>query len=160
MTNKVSLIAPISGNVVSIEEVDDPVFSEKMMGDGLAIEPTDGVVLAPCDGKIIHVFPTKHALGILTKEGIEILIHIGLDTVNLNGKGFKSYVKADEEIKQGQKLLSFKLDFITKKAKSSITPIVITNMDKVNNINIKKGSVEAGKDVIMEIEIHEGETND
>jgi len=153
MASTISLIAPIMGEVIGLEEVPDPVFSEKMMGDGLAIIPTEGKVVAPCDGKIIHVFPTKHAMGMLTKEGIELLIHIGLETVNLKGKGFDSFVEANTEVKQGQLLISFDLKYVSENAKSLITPIVITNMNKVNNISIKKNIVKSEKDVIMNIDI-------
>src|SRR5690554_148418 len=153
MASTISLIAPIMGEVIELEEVPDPVFSEKMMGDGLAIIPTEGKVVAPCDGKIIHVFPTKHAMGMLTKEGIELLIHIGLETVNLKGKGFDSFVEANTEVKQGQLLISFDLKYVSENAKSLITPIVITNMNKVNNISIKKNIVKSEKDVIMNIDI-------
>lgn len=153
MANTISLIAPVKGEVVGLEVVPDPVFSEKMMGDGFAIKPTKDVVVAPCDGKILSVFPTKHAIGLVTKEGLEILIHIGLDTVNLNGKGFKSYVVDGEEVKQGQNLISFDYKYVMKKAKSLITPVVITNMDRVNNLMLKKGEVVSDNEIVMNVEV-------
>ena len=89
----VQLLAPITGTALSLDNVPDPVFSEKMMGDGIAIEPSEGIVVSPVDGEIIQVFPTKHAIGIRAKNGTEILIHIGLETVSLKGEGFETHVK-------------------------------------------------------------------
>src|SRR5699024_3774093 len=86
------IIAPLSGKVKQLEEVPDPTFSEKMMGEGIAIEPDEGLVVAPFDGEIIQVFPTKHAIGIQGESGLEILIHIGLETVSLKGEGFEVFV--------------------------------------------------------------------
>jgi glucose-specific phosphotransferase system IIA component len=147
------MISPMTGKVLSLDKVPDPIFSEKMMGDGLAIDPTKGIVVAPCDGKIIHVFPTKHAIGILTPEGLEILIHIGIDTVELNGKGFESFVEAEQVVKKGQDLIKVDLKYVKKHAKSLITPLIITNMDLVNNLSIVEGTVNSGKDIILNIEM-------
>ncbi|HLR64587.1 MAG TPA: PTS glucose transporter subunit IIA [Pseudogracilibacillus sp.] len=121
------LKSPLTGKVVPITEVPDPVFSEKMMGEGIAIEPTEGKVLAPCDGKIIQVAPTKHAVGIETANGEEVLIHVGLDTVNLKGEGFTIHIVENDEVKQGDELITFDLNYITENAPSIITPMVITN---------------------------------
>lgn len=126
--NKEQLIyAPLSGRIVPLEKVPDPTFSEKMMGDGIAIEPTEGKVVAPFDGEVMQVFPTKHAIGILSNLGIEVLIHIGLETVGLNGEGFETHVKAGDKIKAGDVLVTVDLDFISKNAKSIITPVIVTN---------------------------------
>jgi PTS system glucose-specific IIA component len=127
----VHITAPLNGKVLDITEVPDPVFSQKMMGEGVAIEPTDGQVVSPIDGEVVSVFPTKHAIGLKTKSGLELLIHIGLETVNLNGEGFESFVAAGDKVKRGDKLISFDLEFIREKAKSTITPIIITNTDEV-----------------------------
>lgn len=149
--NNVKLLAPMSGEIIELGNVPDEVFASKMVGDGLAIRPTEKEVLSPCDGKIVQLFPTKHAIGIETKEGIEILIHIGVDTVTLNGNGFKSFVSVGDRVFSGDKLLEIDLDYISKNAKSTITPILITNMDKVKEIKFNKGNVKKGKDMIMEI---------
>ncbi|MFS0675023.1 PTS system trehalose-specific EIIBC component [Ornithinibacillus sp. 179-J 7C1 HS] len=126
--NKEQLIyAPLSGRIVPLEKVPDPTFSEKMMGDGIAIEPTEGKVVAPFDGEVMQVFPTKHAIGILSNLGVEVLIHIGLETVGLNGEGFETHVKAGDKIKAGDVLVTVDLDFISKNAKSIITPVIVTN---------------------------------
>lgn len=149
--SEIIITAPLNGKVVELSHVPDPVFSEKMMGDGLAIEPSEGIVVAPVDGEIQSVFPTKHAVGLKTKSGVEILIHIGLETVSLNGEGFEAFVTAGDKVKRGDKLISFDLDIIGKKAKSTVTPIIITNMDEVVE-NLQKHSigetVTEGKDIL------------
>ena len=149
--NNLSLVAPMTGEIIAIDQVPDAVFAEKMVGDGLAIKPTEEIVVAPCDGKIIQIFPTKHAIGIETLKGIEILIHIGLDTVSLKGNGFESFIKAGDYVKQGDKLLKIDLEYIQKHALSIISPIVITNMDKVKEVLVKRGRVIRGKSKIMDI---------
>ncbi|KHF41345.1 glucose-specific PTS transporter subunit IIBC [Halalkalibacter okhensis] len=134
----VSFVSPLAGKVLPITEVPDQVFSGKMMGDGFAIEPTEGVVKSPVNGKIVNLFPTKHAIGILSDEGKEILIHVGLDTVNLKGEGFEALIKQDDSIEQGQELLRFDLDFIKENATSTITPIVFTNLAEGEFVEINK----------------------
>ena len=147
----ITIMAPMTGELMEITKVEDEVFSEKMVGDGIAIKPSEGIVVSPVQGEIIQVFPTKHALGIKTHEGLEILIHIGLDTVELKGKGFKTYVKAGDRVEIGDKLLEVDLDFIRENGKSTISPIIITNMDMVKSISIKTGNVNKGKNNIMNI---------
>ena len=148
----VELYAPLTGTAVTLEKVPDPVFSEKMMGDGLAIEPSEGLAVSPVDGEIIQVFPTKHAIGIRAKNGAEILIHIGLETVSLNGEGFETFVKEGDKVKVGDKLVSFDLDIIKSKAKSTITPIIITNTDQASTYEVKgQGSVEKGISPVLEV---------
>ena len=134
----ISFVSPLAGKVMPITEVPDQVFAGKMMGDGFAIEPTEGVVKSPVSGKIVNLFPTKHAIGILSDEGKEILIHVGLDTVNLKGEGFEALVKQDDTITQGQELLRFDLDFIKANATSTITPIVFTNLAEGEFVQINK----------------------
>ncbi|WP_408007643.1 N-acetylglucosamine-specific PTS transporter subunit IIBC [Pseudalkalibacillus sp. A8] len=144
---------PIDGNVIPIEEVDDPTFAEKMMGDGFAIEPTGNLVTSPVDGKIANIFPTKHAIGIESRQGYEILIHIGLDTVELNGQGFKTYIKAGDEVKQGQNLIELDLDYLMKNARSVVTPIVFTNLEENEKVVLKKtGKVLRGEHGIINID--------
>jgi trehalose PTS system EIIBC or EIIBCA component len=141
--NKEQLIyAPLTGKTVQLKDVPDPTFAEKMMGDGIAIEPSEGKVVAPFDGKVIQVFPTKHAIGLQSDLGVELLIHIGLETVSLNGDGFQTHVEAGDRIKAGDDLISFDLDVIKKKATSIVTPIIITN----NSIGIISKTEE--KDVV------------
>ncbi len=128
------LYAPITGKLVDLEDVPDPVFSQKLMGDGFAIEPSEGKVLSPIDGQVIQVFHTKHAIGLRSQTGIELLIHVGLETVSLNGEGFEIYVREGQKIKFGDEIMSFDLSMISERAASTITPIIITNSDIVQNI--------------------------
>lgn len=145
-------VAPLKGTLKPITEVPDQVFSAKMMGDGFAIEPEDGLVVAPADGKVINVFPTKHALGLQSKGGREILIHFGIDTVNLKGEGFEILVSDGEEVKAGQPLLKADLDFIKERVPATITPVVFTNLREGEQIVIEKqGKVEIKEEGIISI---------
>ncbi|HDG5836665.1 TPA: glucose-specific PTS transporter subunit IIBC [Staphylococcus aureus] len=130
--------APLTGEVTPLSEVPDQVFSEKMMGDGIAIKPSQGEVCAPFNGKIQMIFPTKHAIGLVSDSGLELLIHIGLDTVKLNGEGFTLHVEEGQEVKQGDLLINFDLDYIRNHAKSDITPIIVTQ-GNITNLDFKQG---------------------
>jgi len=130
------LYSPLEGRIIDISEVPDPTFADKILGDGIAIEPTKGEVRSPFNGKVLQVFHTKHAIGLKDKSGLEVLIHVGLETVKMNGEGFKSHVENGQIVSRGDLLLSFNLDKIKEKAKSTITPILFTNMNKVENIDI------------------------
>ena len=125
--NKVQVFSPLSGQVIPLEQVPDPVFSQKMMGEGVAIMPTGGDVVAPIDGTVVLVSKTKHAIGIRTKDETEVLIHVGLETVTLKGEGFTVFVNEGDIVSSGQKLMEVDWDFIKDKVPSIITPIVITN---------------------------------
>ncbi|HWR42371.1 PTS glucose transporter subunit IIA [Sporomusa sp.] len=132
----VTLYAPVKGRIIDITEVPDPVFAGLMMGDGLGVEPAEGVIIAPCDGEIVLVSKTLHAVALKTCEGLEVLIHVGLDTVELGGQGFVAHVQPGDKVTRGDKLLTFNRDYIQSQGKSLITPIVITNMaDKVAGIS-------------------------
>lgn len=124
--------APLKGDVLPLSEVPDQVFSEKMMGDGIAIRPTEGKVYAPFNGRVQMVFPTKHAIGLTSEDGLELLIHVGLDTVKLEGQCFDVLVEEGQEIKTGDVLMTFDLDYIQAHAKSDITPIIVTQADVTN----------------------------
>ncbi|SDQ83424.1 PTS sugar transporter subunit IIA [Virgibacillus salinus] len=121
------IYAPINGEIVSLEEVPDPVFSQKMMGDGIAIKPNKGQVYSPVEGEVVQIPDTKHAIGLRTGDGIEILIHIGLETVSLEGKGFTINVSTGDKVSVGEKLMEFDLEYVRNNASSDISPIVITN---------------------------------
>lgn len=129
------MYSPLTGTLIPIEDVPDPTFSEKMMGDGFAVVPTEGKVVAPIDGEIVQVFPTKHAIGMKTAGELEILIHIGLDTVNLGGEGFTTHIKEGDKVQKGELLVEFQIDVIKNNATSTITPVVITNVEKINNLD-------------------------
>ncbi|MCX7884308.1 MAG: PTS glucose transporter subunit IIA [Caloramator sp.] len=146
--NSIELKSPVKGRAINIKDVPDEVFASGMLGNGIAIEPTEGIVYSPCDCEIVNMFPTKHAVGIKTKEGLEILIHIGIDTVEMKGEGFDSFVNIGDKVKAGDKLISFDLELVKSKAKSSITPIVITNMDLVESIEPFYGDCDSSKTVL------------
>ncbi|GFN34557.1 PTS sugar transporter subunit IIA [Tepidimicrobium xylanilyticum] len=150
----IEIVSPVTGKIIPIEEVPDQVFSEKMIGDGLAIDPKEGRVLSPIDGEVVTIFPTNHAIGLVSKEGLEILIHIGIDTVELNGVGFTRIIEKDSKVKKGDLLVEFDIDLIKEKGKSPITPVIISNMDKVENIDkIDSGETVGGETVIFTIEL-------
>lgn len=131
---EINILAPLAGKLIRIENIPDETFAKKMLGDGIAIEPTEGVVYAPMDGQVAQLFRTNHAIGLVADNGLELLIHIGLDTVKMNGKGFKAFVANGDRVKTGDKLLEFDLALIKKEAKSTISPIVITNMTMVKEL--------------------------
>ncbi|MGE7781848.1 glucose-specific PTS transporter subunit IIBC [Peribacillus sp. NPDC097264] len=131
-------VSPIKGEIKPITEVPDPVFAEKMMGDGFAIVPEDGLVVSPVDGTIVNLFPTKHAIGIVSETGREVLIHVGIDTVKLEGKGFEALVAQDDKVKIGQPLLKVDIDYVKNNATSIITPIVFTNLAEGESVKIEK----------------------
>lgn len=148
------IVSPLTGNVRSLENVPDPVFAQKMMGDGFAIEPTDGVVVSPIHGEVVQVFPTKHAVGLRSDQGLEILIHVGIDTVHMHGEGFEAYVKVGDRVKAGDLLLSFDLTLVQQKAKSSLTPVVITNGEVVNECHREHiEQAERGSTVLMKVKL-------
>ncbi|SES38658.1 glucose-specific PTS transporter subunit IIBC [Salipaludibacillus aurantiacus] len=132
---------PLNGDIKPLSEVPDKMFAEKMMGDGFAIEPSEGRVVSPVDGKVVNLFTTKHAIGLEAEDGTEILIHVGIDTVNLKGEGFEAHVEQGDNVSVGQELLTFDLDAISKKAPSVITPVVFTNLSDTQKVVIEKEGV-------------------
>ncbi|WP_432664263.1 PTS glucose transporter subunit IIA [Wukongibacter baidiensis] len=131
---EVVIKSPFEGEIVDIANVNDPAFSEKILGDGFAVIPSSKIAKAPCDGKVTQIFHTNHAFGITTDEGLEILVHIGLDTVKLDGEGFKRLVEVGDEVKEGTGIIEVDLDYIKNNGKDVITPVVITNMEAVEDI--------------------------
>jgi len=140
---KEQIVALTNGQLVDISEVPDEVFSTKMMGDGFAMKTVDGIIVSPVDGKIGTVFPTKHAITINSVDGREILIHLGVDTVKLKGEGFEAFVKENQDVKAGDKLVKMDVDFIEKNAKSSMPIVIFTNLEGTEAVQIKEGSVTA-----------------
>lgn len=151
MSNKkfCSLVAPTNGKLLPLEQVKDKVFADKILGDGIAIIPDNGTIVSPADGEIISVADTKHAYGIRTDEGIEILIHIGIDSVSLGGKGFESHVSVGDRVVSGQHICTVDLDVFKQNNLSTATPILITD-GSVYNLSKKQGYAVGGKDVILE----------
>ena len=138
--SKDEVYAPCDGTVKPLFEVNDDVFSQEIMGKGIAIEPNTGNLYAPCDGTITVCFPTGHAIGLKSKNGTEILMHVGIDTVNLQGKYFNPQVQVNEEVKKGQLLLTFDLEKIKEAGYETTTPVIITNSKDFNSIQIENQS--------------------
>lgn len=147
----IELCSPITGEAVDLSQVPDPVFAEKMVGDGVAIIPTHGTIVAPCDGKVVQIFPTNHAVGIETTTGLDLLIHIGIDTVSLEGKGFKRLVEEGDTVKKGQPILEVDLESVKASGKALISPFVITNVDELEFKERTVGKVEAGKTTVLSV---------
>ncbi|GFP77879.1 glucose-specific PTS transporter subunit IIBC [Clostridium fungisolvens] len=129
-----SIAAPMAGKLLDLSEVPDDVFASKMMGDGFAINPTDGVLVSPVDGVVESIFPAKHALTMIATNGRELLIHIGIDTVHLRGQGFELVVEPGQKVKKGDTLLKIDLDYIKANTKSTITPIIFTNLSEEEEV--------------------------
>ena len=139
------IASPLIGNIVPLDQVPDQVFASGAMGKGIAIDPTDGVVVAPAKATVNLVFPTGHAIGLTTENGAELLIHIGMDTVSLAGKGFKTYVEAGEVVEAGQKLIEFDLATIREAKLPVITPVIVTNTADFDDVlTTKEARVNTG----------------
>ena len=147
-----TLKAFLSGKVISIENVKDPVFSAKILGNGLAIEPENELIIAPCDGVISTVMAdSKHAVGITAENGMELLIHEGIDTVALNGEGFELFVKEGDNVKEGDKLIHFDAKLIKSKGYQTTCILVVTNSDDFPNMKLHIGmDAVLGETVIVE----------
>lgn len=138
------ILAPQTGRTIDLEFVPDPVFSEKILGDGIAIMPTSNEVLAPISGRITQVAHTYHSISIEGDDSIEILIHLGIDTVNLAGEGFKFYAEMGQHVNAGDKILDLDLNFIKGRGYNAITPCIITKPHDIKHLKIKRGEVKAG----------------
>ncbi|EGO6645628.1 PTS transporter subunit EIIC [Enterococcus faecalis] len=150
---KKDFVAVATGEVIPMAQVNDPVFSQKMMGDGFAVKPLEGEVVAPISGKVLSVFPSKHVIGLQTEEGIEVLVHMGIDTVEMATPAFESFVKEGQSLKAGTKLAKMNLDVIEQAGKETTIIVAFTNSDKVEQVVINQlGTTTAGT-VIGQIEI-------
>ncbi|QIZ76879.1 PTS glucose transporter subunit IIA [Ferrimonas lipolytica] len=149
----VELVAPVSGKLVPIENVPDVVFSEKIVGDGVAIDPSGNQVVAPIDGTIGRIFDANHAFAMESPLGLEIFVHFGIDTVELRGTGFKRLAEEGQKVVAGEPILEFDLEYLKEHAKSVLTPVVIANMEDVKQLNKLEGTVEAGVTPILTIEL-------
>lgn len=153
---KIMVASPITGISADISKAPDEGFAQKMMGDGAIVTPTERIVVAPADGKVAFVFDTKHAIGMVTDSGMELLIHIGIDTVKLNGKGFEVLVKEDEAVRKGQILMKLDLDYLKEHAPSLASPVICTNLGENQKIRLMhEGSIHAGDDLYVIEEIDE-----
>ena len=145
------LYAPMAGAAVPVTEVPDPTFAEGMLGNGIAIIPTDGKVCAPCDATVDMMFTTGHAVSLTTESGAEILIHVGLETVSLEGKPFKVRVASGDKVKKGQVLMEADLDAIKAAGLNTITPMLVCNSCDFSTFNTTVGSDVTNADVVIEL---------
>jgi phosphotransferase system HPr (HPr) family protein len=150
---RIELLAPLSGVLVPIDTVPDPVFAQKMIGDGISLDPTSNELLAPAAGVVTLLHAAHHALTITTDNGIEILLHIGIDTVGLKGEGFTPLVTQGERVEPGQPMIRFDTDLVERKASSLLTQIIIANSQQVGWMKPHTGVVEAGRSVLLELEL-------
>lgn len=142
------LLAVIDGKLIEMEKVKDPVFAQKTIGDGFAIESTGSMVYAPHDGVVSMLFPTNHAIGLTFSDGMEVLIHIGIDTVNENGKGFQSRIKLDAKVKAGDPLMCVDREYLKSRGYDLTTIIIFTDADKYASFTCPFGTdVQGGKDI-------------
>ena len=153
---KVILKAPLSGVIYPIEQVPDPVFSQKMVGDGLSIDPTDSTLFAPIDGTVTQIHSALHAVTLTHSSGLEVMMHIGLDTVSLKSKGFETLVTQGQEVKSGDPLIIFDMDYIATHAKSLMTQIILTNGELIESIEKSQGLVTANESRLMHVILKEG----
>lgn len=128
------ILSPVKGETVALKDVDDPIFSGEVLGKGIAIMPEEGRVVAPFDGTIDTLFATKHAIGMVNKDGVEVMIHVGIDTVKLEGKFYEAHVKQGDRVKQGDTLVTFDIDGITNAGYQVITPVIVTNTDSFESV--------------------------
>ena len=147
----IDIIAPLSGEIVGIEDVPDVVFAEKIVGDGVAIRPTGNKMVAPCDGEIGKIFETNHAFSLESDSGIELFVHFGIDTVELKGEGFTRIAQEGQKVKAGDTIIEFDLELLKEKAKSVLTPVVISNMDEIKELQKMSGTVKVATDAVLKI---------
>lgn len=151
LTEEVYSVA--DGQVVALEQVKDPVFAQKMMGDGFAVEPANGNIVSPVSGTVSSIFPTKHALGIVTEAGLEVLVHIGLDTVSLEGKPFTVHVAEGQKVVAGDLLVTADLDAIRAAGRETSTVVVFTNGDAIKSVKLEKTGSLAAKTAVAKVEL-------
>mgnify|MGYP000087618099 CR=1 FL=1 len=147
----IEIIAPLSGEIVNIEDVPDVVFAKKIVGDGIAIKPAGYKMVAPVNGTIRKIFETNHAFSIESDERVEVFIHFGIDTVELKGEGFKRVAEEGQVVKAGDTIIEFDLALLEEKAKSTLTPVVICNMDEIKELNKFSGTVSVGETPILRV---------
>lgn len=143
------IYAPADGTAISLAEVPDPVFAELMLGDGIAVIPADGTIVSPVTGVVEQVTDTLHAYGLISDDGVEILVHIGIDTVKLSGEGFTPLKQKGDKVAVGDPLAKVDLDLLKSKGYDIHTPVIVTNMDKLKSLKPIEGTVRAGESPIM-----------
>src|SRR5882762_9655541 len=145
------ILAPFDGWCGTLDEVPDPVFAERLLGDGVAIDPTSGILVAPCAGEIVTLPASAHAVSIRTAQGIDVLVHVGIDTVQLGGRGFEARVRPGASVRAGDELIRFDLDVVARGARSLMTPILVTPMDGLRLQQRRAPGLVSSGEVLFEI---------
>ncbi|MCL1142637.1 PTS glucose transporter subunit IIA [Shewanella gaetbuli] len=154
LSGGIAILAPVSGTIVPIEKVPDVVFAEKIVGDGIAIQPEGEFILSPIEGTIGKIFETNHAFSIESAQGLELFVHFGVGTVELRGNGFKRLVEEGQQVKAGERILAFDLEFLQGQVDSLLTPVVLANMEDIKGLDKSpEGFVVAGKDTIFTVQL-------
>lgn len=143
--------SPMTGKVIPLSEVNDAAFASESMGKGFAIIPEDGQVVAPFDGEVVALFPTKHAIGLKRVDGLEILIHVGIDSVNLNGEGYEAFVKAGDFVKANTPLLKVDLNVLKEHGIDSTTPVIVTNSHDYQTIQVKNVKTIQSNEAVLNV---------
>ncbi|MEA3456586.1 MAG: phosphoenolpyruvate--protein phosphotransferase [Campylobacterota bacterium] len=156
MQETIVIKAPLSGIIYPVEQVPDPVFAQKMVGDGLSIDPTSHTLRAPIDGTVTQIHSALHAVTLTHSSGLEVMMHIGLDTVTLKSKGFEAHVKEGQEVKSGDALIIFDMDYVATHAKSLLTQVILTNEELIESIEKSQGAVTANESTLMGVTLKEG----
>ena len=151
MMAKIEVLAPLDGTVVDLESVPDEVFAQKMAGDGVAIDPSGRVAVAPVTGNLVKLFPGGHAFGISTSEGVELIVHIGLDTVELKGEGFENIATEGQVVQAGTPIVNFDRTTVERRGKVMLSPVVSSGAGTI--VRRASGTVRAGRDVIFVLEV-------
>ena len=147
----IRILSPVTGKAIPLEQVDDPVFSQKVIGDGMAVIPSNGTIVSPVDAEVVSVAETKHAFGLKTEDGLELLIHVGLETVSLKGECFEVFVKPGDKVKAGQKLAKVDLEFLKEKNISAVTPVLVCGGMEGKSLNYGEGEMKAGESVLLTV---------
>lgn len=150
---EIELVAPVSGFLVPLEHVPDPVFAQRLVGDGVSIDPINGEVVAPAAGVVTLLHASRHALTLVTAEGLELLLHVGIDTVGLRGEGFETLVKQGDTVHVGQPLLRFCPDLVGQRAASLLTQLLVANVERIAALRPSVGRVQAGRDVVCTVQL-------
>jgi sugar PTS system EIIA component len=148
---EIRVLAPLDGTVVDLETVPDEVFAQKMVGDGVAIDPSGGVAVAPISGDLVKLFPGGHAFGIATSDGVELIVHIGLDTVELKGEGFENIASEGQAVQAGMPIVRFDRAAIERLGKVMLSPVVSSGAGSI--VRRASGTVQAGRDVLFVLEV-------
>lgn len=148
LKKQITIGSPVSGKVVDLDMVNDEVFSGRTVGDGCAVIPDDKLICAPCDGKIVQIIDTNHAFCIVSSDDLEILVHIGLDTVKLKGAGFKRLKEEGDQVQKGDPIMEVDFPYLRQQGKEIITPVLITNMEKVAGMKVSKGKINTSDKLI------------